>query len=76
MDLDRWVPMRWPCGPLEIAKGKRREHRDQDCAAADTEHAGEKSGHRAHRHQQKRQFEKLGDIKPGDCHPGLFFLSR
>lgn len=25
MDLDGWVPMRWPCGPLEIKRGKRRE---------------------------------------------------
>ena len=25
MDLDGWVPMRWPCGPLEIERGKRRE---------------------------------------------------
>ncbi len=25
MDLDDWVPMRWPCGPLEIERGKHRE---------------------------------------------------
>lgn len=25
MNLDGWVPMRWPCGPLEIERGKRRE---------------------------------------------------
>ena len=25
LDLDSWVPLRWPCGPLEIEKGKRRE---------------------------------------------------
>lgn len=25
MDLDGWVPMRWPCGPLDIERGKRRE---------------------------------------------------
>jgi hypothetical protein len=25
VDLDSRVPMRWPCGPLEIERGKRRE---------------------------------------------------
>ena len=25
MDLDNRVPMRWPCGPLDIERGKRRE---------------------------------------------------
>jgi hypothetical protein len=25
VDLDTWVPLRWPCGPLEIERGKRRE---------------------------------------------------
>ena len=25
MDLDNRVPMRWPCGPLEIERGQRRE---------------------------------------------------
>ena len=25
MDTFGWVPMRWPCGPLEIERGKRRE---------------------------------------------------
>jgi hypothetical protein len=25
LDLDNRVPMRWPCGPLEIERGKRRE---------------------------------------------------
>jgi len=25
VNLDGWVPMRWPCGPLEIARGKGRE---------------------------------------------------
>jgi hypothetical protein len=25
VDIDRWVPMRWPCGPLEIERAKRRE---------------------------------------------------
>jgi len=25
MDTRHWVPMRWPCGPLEIERGQRRE---------------------------------------------------
>ena len=25
MDLDDWIPLRWPCGPLEIERAKRRE---------------------------------------------------
>jgi len=25
VDLGNWVPLRWPCGPLEIERGKRRE---------------------------------------------------
>jgi hypothetical protein len=25
VDLDRQIPMRWPCGPLEIERAKRRE---------------------------------------------------
>jgi hypothetical protein len=25
VNLDGWVPMRWPCGPLEIERGRRRE---------------------------------------------------
>ena len=25
MDTHSWVPMRWPCGPLEIERGTRRE---------------------------------------------------
>ncbi len=25
MDLDHQVPMRWPCGPLDIERGKRRD---------------------------------------------------
>jgi hypothetical protein len=25
VDIDGWVPMRWPCGPLEIERGERRQ---------------------------------------------------
>jgi hypothetical protein len=25
MDIETWVPMRWPCGPLEIERAERRE---------------------------------------------------
>ena len=25
MDADNWVPMRWPCGPLDVEREKRRE---------------------------------------------------
>ena len=25
MDLNTWTPMRWPCGPLEIERGERRD---------------------------------------------------
>jgi hypothetical protein len=27
VDRDNWVPMRWPCGPLEIEKGRKRGER-------------------------------------------------
>ncbi len=25
VDVDTWIPMRWPCGPLELDRAKRRE---------------------------------------------------
>jgi hypothetical protein len=25
VDLDTWVPLRWPCGPLDLERAKRRE---------------------------------------------------
>ncbi|HEY7921687.1 MAG TPA: hypothetical protein VII62_00810, partial [Vicinamibacteria bacterium] len=25
MDASTWIPMRWPCGPLEIEQGRRRD---------------------------------------------------
>jgi hypothetical protein len=25
VDIGNWVPLRWPCGPLEIERGKRRQ---------------------------------------------------
>jgi hypothetical protein len=25
VDLDNWAPLRWPCGPLEVEREKRRE---------------------------------------------------
>ena len=42
MDLTNWIPMRWPCGPLETSRAKRRESftaREADVLRAWTEPA-------------------------------------
>lgn len=39
------------------------EHRHQDGAAADAEHAGKKSRERADRDEQQRQLDDVGDIE-------------
>ncbi len=42
MDLDSWIPMRWPCGPLELERARRRESftaREADALRAWTEPA-------------------------------------
>lgn len=34
MDVAKWIPMRWPCGPLELERGKRRDGFTSDEADA------------------------------------------
>jgi hypothetical protein len=42
VDLDNWIPVRWPCGPLELERAKRRDGftaREADVLRAWTEPA-------------------------------------
>jgi len=56
------------------------EDRDQDSAAADPEHAGEKARQRADNNQQQCQFDQLGNLEPRHRHPVISpacaFLNR